>query len=144
MPAYNGVCHIKCYPSFCLLMWKLCCPDMCVCLLIFYIMSHCLHHVDFLRIVQSWISTNGRHWHMTKRSGDLHQHDADDEGTLWRKDTECVYMGRDEHKGLDESTMLWSGKVLRISQRRPPRSRAQMFCLTVKKWTFTMNMITEL
>lgn len=36
----------------------LCC---CVCLLMFYVMLHCLHHVDFLRIVQSWISTNGPH-----------------------------------------------------------------------------------
>lgn len=64
----------------------------CVCVLMFYIMLHCLHHVDFLRIVRSWISTNGLHWHMKKRSGDLHQHDADDdEGTLWRKDIENVF-----------------------------------------------------
>lgn len=97
---------------------------MCVCLLMFYIMLHCLHHVDFLRIVQSWISTNGRHWHIKKRSGDLHQHDADgdDEGTLWRSDIEyvyCEFMCKDEHNGLDENTpaaMLWSKKVLKISQ----------------------------
>lgn len=88
--------HIKCYPLFCLLLWKnvlswytYVCLCVCVCLLMFCIMLHCLHHVDFLRIVQSWISTNGRHWHMKKRSGDLHQHDAaaadddDDEGTIW-------------------------------------------------------------
>lgn len=85
----------------------------------FYIMLHCLHHVDFLRIVQSWISTNGRRSHMKKRSRDLHQHDADDaddgdddddEGTLWRQDTESVFMCKDEHKGLDE--MLWSASAL--------------------------------
>lgn len=104
--------HIKCYPLFCLLVWKMCCPVVCVCvcLLMFYIMLHCLHHVDFLRIVQSWISTNGRHWHMKKRSGDLHQHDADDdEGTLWRKkDIEYEL----QHKGLDENTQCCETRQL--------------------------------
>lgn len=60
---------------------------------------------------------------MKKRSGDLHQHDADgdDEGTLWCSNIEyvyCEFMCKDEHNGLDENTpaaMLWSGKVLKIS-----------------------------
>lgn len=36
---------------------------------------HCLHHVDFLKIVQSWISTNGLQWNMKMWTGDIHQHD---------------------------------------------------------------------
>lgn len=41
---------------------------------------------------------------MKKRSGDLHQHDADDEGTLCQKHTEYVFMCKDEQKGQDENT----------------------------------------
>lgn len=86
--------HMNCYSLFCILVWKKCAVLLCVyCPLMFYVMLHCLHHVDFLRIVQSWISTNGRHSHMKERSGDLRQHDADagDEGTLWPEDIDfCV------------------------------------------------------
>lgn len=39
---------------------------------------------------------------MKKRSQDLHQHEADNEGTLCRKHIECVFMCKDEHKGQDE------------------------------------------
>lgn len=100
-----------------------------VCLLIFYIMLHCLHHVDFLRIVRSWISTNGRQWNMKVRSGDLHQLDADgDEGTLWRKDIGDVFVCKDEHEGLDEQ-MLWKfGKPVGF-----------FFCVTGTKWTFRVK-----
>lgn len=64
------------------------CP-VSVCPFMFSVVSHCLHHVDFLRIVQSWISTNGRHWHAKGRSGGLHQRDAD-EGTLWAEEIRYV------------------------------------------------------
>lgn len=48
------------------------------CALTLCVVLCCVHHVDFLRIARSWICTNGRHSNMTRRSGDLHQHDADD------------------------------------------------------------------
>lgn len=86
---------------------------------------------------------------MKKRSGDLHQHDADDdddEGTLWRKDTECVFMCKDECKGLDENTpaaMLGCGKVSGNQSALCCTYCSQSRCF-VKIWTFTMNTITEL
>lgn len=85
---------------------------MYLCLLMFCIMLHCLHHVDFLRIVLSWISTNGRHWHMKKRSGDLHQLDADDEGTLcWNGYWRCIHVPRWTQRTnvMTPAALLWRG-----------------------------------
>lgn len=61
------LCHMICVK----------CTGVCGRLLTLCVLLRCLHHVDFLRIARSWICTNGRRWNMTKRGGDLHQHDAD-------------------------------------------------------------------
>lgn len=78
--------HTNRRPLLSIRVWKRCAALSSVCCpFMFSVVSHCLHHVDFLRIVQSWISTNGRHWRANGRSGGLHQRDAD-EGTLWAEE----------------------------------------------------------